>query len=311
MPATLRNPVGHWVRFGTTLKPAIAGDNIETTGDVSASDMLAGNYWFDSIGGNTRIRHGGPGGGTFFFENSDSKAALGLINDQISIVAFNLPAGARANNDDSVEVMRKAELNYELFTTATATQHPKFVIWGFPDYGLTLDSASHQIVAYDSDTAYQISTSAPVIIVPKDVILTGGNRYFESSKFKISSIGGYCILLTNRTGANSVAGHIVKASTGTDDAFTLAGVNELMPIGIVLDSGISDGSEAWVVVSGIAGVLVDAGGCARGDRLITGAIGGFATVNNAPLVAVHFQEIGHSIQTRAGAGLARCVVHFN
>ena len=83
------------------------------------------------------------------------------------------------------------------------------------------------------------------------------------------------------------------------------------PIGVFLESGVADGSEAWVVVSGIADVFIDAGGSARGDRLVTGAIGGFATVNNNPAVAVHFQEIGHCTETRVGAGLARCILHFN
>ncbi len=129
-------------------------------------------------------------------------------------------------------------------------------------------------------------------------------------KVKLTVIGGVAIKLTNKTGANTVAGQIVKASTTIDDAFVLAGVNELQAIGIILDSGIPDGSEAWVVEGGIADVLVVAAGCVRGDRLITGAIGGFAAVNNAPAVAVHFQEIGHSIESRAGAGLARCVLHF-
>jgi len=136
----------------------------------------------------------------------------------------------------------------------------------------------------------------------------------HNEKFKITNTGAYCIKLTNKTGSNTVAGQIVKTLAGVgnpDDAVALAGVSELHPIGVFLESGVTDGSEAWIVVSGIVNVLVDAGGCARGDRLITGAIGGFATVNNAPSVAVHFQEIGHCIETRAGAGLARAVLHFN
>lgn len=124
-------------------------------------------------------------------------------------------------------------------------------------------------------------------------------------------IGGFAIKLTNKTGGNTVAGQLVIASTGTTDAFDTAAASDLNVIGIVLDAGIADGSEAWVVVSGIADVLIDAGGTALGDRMISSATAGSADVDNAPAVAAHFQEIGHCIEARVGAGLARCVLHFN
>ena len=83
-------------------------------------------------------------------------------------------------------------------------------------------------------------------------------------------------------------------------------------IGIVYDAGVADGSEAWVVVGGIGAVLMDAGGSARGDRIISSATAGSADVwNVGGAVATHFQEIGHCIETRGGAGLARVVLHFN
>ncbi len=167
-------------------------------------------------------------------------------------------------------------------------------------YGLYLDDVT------GGSTNYAIYTNDGLVRFG-DEVEAGGS----TTKIKLTSLGGYAIKLTNKTGNNSVAGQIVKASTTTDDAFALVGVNGTNPIAIILETGVSDGSEAWIVKSGIANVLVDTGGCVRGDRLITGAIGGFATVNNAPAVAVHFQEIGHCIETRTGAGLARCVLHFN
>ena len=138
------------------------------------------------------------------------------------------------------------------------------------------------------------------------------NPLSVKEKFSISAIGGQCIKLTNKTGSNSVAGQLVKADTIQDDAANTQAANGDNTIGIVLEAGVSDGSEMWVVISGIANVLIDAGGCARGDRMISSATAGSADVwNVGGAVATHFLEIGHCIETRVGAGLARCVLHFN
>lgn len=133
-------------------------------------------------------------------------------------------------------------------------------------------------------------------------------------KSGMSPIGGFCIKLTNKTGANSVQGEVVRTDPATDDSVILAITAEVQAIGVFLESGVSDGSEAWIVVSGIADVLADTAGFTRGDRLvtsITAATVGRATSNNAPSVAVHFQEIGHALETAAGNALGRCVLHFN
>ena len=150
----------------------------------------------------------------------------------------------------------------------------------------------------DKDGNFGVGISTPTL--PIDCKAKSGN----------TAIGGFAIKLTNKTGGNTVAGQVVIASTGTADAFETAGANELHPIGVVLDAGVADGSEAWVVVNGIADVLMDAGGSALGDRIITSATAGSADVSNAPAVAVHFQEIGHCIEARVGAGLTRVVLHF-
>ncbi len=127
----------------------------------------------------------------------------------------------------------------------------------------------------------------------------------------MTAIGGFAIKLTNKTGGNTVAGQLVLSSTGTNDAFATCGASSDACIGIILEAGVADGSEAWVVVSGIADVLMDSGGSARGDRIISSATAGSADIwNVGGAVATHFLEIGHCIETRAGAGLARCVIHF-
>lgn len=133
----------------------------------------------------------------------------------------------------------------------------------------------------------------------------------------MTQIGGFAIKLTNQTGGNTVQGQLVRASfpagADTDDAFEVIAINSAEVIGIVLEAGVSDGSEAWVVISGIADVLMDDGGSIRGDRMISSPnTAGSADVwNVGGAVATHFQEIGHCIETRVGAGLARCILHFN
>lgn len=147
-----------------------------------------------------------------------------------------------------------------------------------------------------------------------NVTLVGTGRTLETPKIKLTAIGGYAIRLTNKTGGNTVAGQLVAVylATAVDDAFKTAAANDDGVIGIVLDAGVADGSEAWIIVSGIADVLMDGGGSARGDRLISSATAGSADVwNVGGAVATHFLEIGHCIETRVGAGLARCVLHFN
>ena len=126
-----------------------------------------------------------------------------------------------------------------------------------------------------------------------------------------TAIGGIAIKLTNETGGNTVAGQVVIADPDVDDAFNTAGNDSENAIGIVLEAGVSDGSEAWIVVSGIADVYIgeDAD---RGDRIIAGAVGGEGDVwNVGGAIATHFREVGHCIENTGGAGLARCVLHFN
>lgn len=125
--------------------------------------------------------------------------------------------------------------------------------------------------------------------------------------------GGLAIKLINKTGAPSVKGTVVIASTTTDGAFELAPSSSQYPIGIVYEAGIADGSDCLVVVAGIAEVLInDSQAATHGDwaRVSTTVNGrarctGFEAGN-------HDLEIGHCIQS-VGAGtnqLAKVVLHF-
>jgi len=152
-----------------------------------------------------------------------------------------------------------------------------------------------------------------------------GGHIFSSAgaqKFKITTIGGLAIKLTNKTGAVTVAGQLVKPDTANNDAVILTAADDLEVIGIFLDSGIADGAEAWVVVSGIGDVaLEDNTGATRGNWARTSITeAGYADATNAsapqPINQTHFAEIGHCVESVAAGGagthvLARCVLHFN
>jgi hypothetical protein len=151
-------------------------------------------------------------------------------------------------------------------------------------------------------------------------ITTTGTITGGGAKCRMTPIGGYAIALTNKTGANSVAGQLVKADAATDDAVILTAANDTECMGVFLDSGIADGSEAWVVVAGIADVAMEDNTAAtRGNWVETSnAEAGYADATSASPAAApgHFEEIGHCIETVAAGGggthiLARCVLHFN
>lgn len=162
----------------------------------------------------------------------------------------------------------------------------------------------------DGSQNVSIGSAAPTL--PLDVRAKSG----------MTAIGGFAIKLTNKTGANSVAGQLVKADPATNDAVILTAVSDDECIGVFLDSGIADGSETWVVVAGIADVAMEDNTAAtRGNWVETSdTIGeeGYADATAATPAAApaHFEEIGHCIETVAAGGggthiLARCVLHFN
>ena len=90
--------------------------------------------------------------------------------------------------------------------------------------------------------------------------ISGATGSFSSSVgtllAKITPEGGYAVKLTNKTGAPSVKGQIVGIKTGTDNAFDLTAVDATYNLGVVYESGVADAAECWVVVGGIAQVLM-------------------------------------------------------
>jgi hypothetical protein len=131
--------------------------------------------------------------------------------------------------------------------------------------------------------------------------------------------GGIVTTMVNDTGAVSVKGNIVEPSGAVNSGFVLAVVDALDPIGIVYEGGIANGQSCLVVVAGLADVLLENGTAAtRANWLRTSSnVPGRGDASNPipvpPTSAVHFEEVGHVLQT-VGPGtdvLARCAIHFN
>lgn len=78
--------------------------------------------------------------------------------------------------------------------------------------------------------------------------------YPFSDKATITPDGGIAIKLTNKTGGESVKGYCVTSSSGTNNAVSLVPIDVPNCVGVFLESGIADGEEAWVVISGVADV---------------------------------------------------------
>ena len=129
----------------------------------------------------------------------------------------------------------------------------------------------------------------------------------------------------NRTGAVTIKGQVVEPDPATDDGAKLEAADGLNPIGVWLEAGVADDALGWVVVSGIAEVLMEDNTAATAGYWVrTSEIeaGHADSTNAAPpggtvqALEAHATEIGHCLQTVAATGagthvLARCILHFN
>jgi hypothetical protein len=142
-------------------------------------------------------------------------------------------------------------------------------------------------------------------------------------KITFSPEGGLMVKLTNKTGGASVKGEVVKIyeAGAVNNAVAKIVKDEPDPIGVFYESGIADGAEAWIVVAGIADVYfvgnTTRGHLARGFLTADGAsyVTGQAlseAIPTSPFASdKHFYEIGHVLESRTGAGLAKVAMHFN
>ena len=140
------------------------------------------------------------------------------------------------------------------------------------------------------------------------------------TKSAFSEGGGGLVKVINKTGAPSVIGTVLTVSSSTDMGVQKIVVDVPTPIGVIIEKGIPDGGEVWMQTSGIVDVYF-VGSATRGNLargFITGDAGyvaGQALSEAAPVAPFgtdkHFYEIGHVMESRTGAGLARVCLHFN
>ena len=147
----------------------------------------------------------------------------------------------------------------------------------------------------------------------------GSSNTLRNNNVGLSPEGGLMIKMINKTGANSVKGHVLAAGTINDSVIKTV-IDTANAIGVFYESGVADGQKAWVIVSGIASVYyigsTTAGHISR--IFVTADVGyvvGQAMSELYPASPFasdkHFCEIGHVIESRTGAGLAKTILHFN
>lgn len=126
--------------------------------------------------------------------------------------------------------------------------------------------------------------------------------------------GGLYQIFINKTGASSVKGTIVSASTTTDNAVQIAPANTEMPIGVIYESGIADGSAVKVVTYGKADVLLKNGEAStHGYWCGVSDTAGRMYQLSSPNPTAHYREIGHSLESKSSGTnvLSRVQLHFN
>ena len=168
------------------------------------------------------------------------------------------------------------------------------------------------VVTPDADVSLRYNGNQKLATTNTGISVIGD--VVASDKVKLTSLGGLAVKLTNKTGGNTVKGNIVAIdnNVSNDDSVVLAATSSDKPIGVFLDAGVADGSEAWVVISGIADVLADSNGWLNGDRVIMSmaTTAGTGQASNTPVPSVHLTEIGHALEDATSA-LGRCILHFN
>ena len=141
-------------------------------------------------------------------------------------------------------------------------------------------------------------------------------------KTAISPIGGYMVRMINRTGGASKKGTVVILDTSVEQAVQISPVDADEAIGIIYNGGIAEDKLVWIVIGGIADVLIQDGQIATIGYWVRSSItqGGRAdiTLNNPPGGGIpqadeHFKEIGHCQESKISGTdvLARCNIHFN
>lgn len=236
----------------------------------------------------------------------------GLNSFQLSNVVWSL---ILTDNTDFVQFYADAVGSFG----ATATQGIFFQVG--TNYIVIAGASSVSCDALTGFSAYDETGSNTITLTALGMDVTAPLIRLND-KIAFTPDGGYCVKLTNKTGAVTVKGHVVTVynATAINNAVAKTIVDVPNAIGVFYESGIADGQEAWIVTSGIADVYFGSsttrGHLARttitGDAFTTAGYALSEAVPSAPFATdKHFCELGHVLESRTGAGLAKVNVHLN
>jgi Iap family predicted aminopeptidase len=129
---------------------------------------------------------------------------------------------------------------------------------------------------------------------------------------------GFLTKIVNGTGAASVKGALVSASTTADNQY-IHQANEFDTIGVVAEAGVANGSATWIWKNGsrCQVLLKDGESATRGYLMLAADTDGrarnVAVPNSNPVVGEHFKEVGHVCESKSSGTnvLALTDIHFN
>jgi hypothetical protein len=144
---------------------------------------------------------------------------------------------------------------------------------------------------------------------------------FYGPKVMLTPEGGFAIRITNCDVGATVKGRVVNADTNGANGVCLTNANDSDAVGVYYETGTPAGEECWVVVAGIADVLMeDNTATTRGywlrSSITEGGYGNAVTSTPPGGDVAHWTELGHCLETVAAGGagthvLAKCILHFN
>lgn len=232
-------------------------------------------------------------GFTFSLNDGDGYAGLGYgagITSSLDGIRFHRISGAAPPNTN-VEIPNRLDGGTGSFKVVNAS------------HSLTVGTGTAS--GYSDSTLFSVKRSSII-----------SNVSIVGRKYRLTNEGGFAIRAVNNTGHTSIKGELLRAATGYNLSVTTTSPDDQVPLGVTYESGVPQASYMWVVVSGLAQVLLkDSSASGAGGWAETSDANGRAEVNvsvEPNPASRHDEEIGHCIENVAGGTdkLAYVILHF-
>jgi len=307
---TWNSPSGTWIELSSTSGEAfvpLSGGSMTGTLNVTVGGL---NYGIKatadnltSVWGSNRVGYAGR----------FSKTGVLTYDDGIPVVEI--------SRNNSGEVYQSAPL-IQLFDSSTVTGYKiGALLQGFIDSVERLRfnprvANDYTAIAHMLDTLEEYTDDRSAILE----LRTGGIKKFkvsgkgsvETPRIKLTPEGGYAVLIANKTGTTTIKGTIVTKSNSFENAIMINPASAYLPLGIVYESGVADGEECWIVISGKADVLFDDGVAPQGTY--------FAVVSSTPGTVIQYPNpsaynmriIGTVLESKTSGTnvLAKCMINI-